>query len=87
MTVSQDNMRLIVSLMTVISALSLLLQTQVVLLLQIWQQHQPDLRVLKDIMTAQNSAHTRYCRVKLRYVFFLIQKVRRKNSYRCSGDT
>ena len=38
MTVSQDNMWLIVSLMTVISAPSLLLQTQVVLLFQIWQQ-------------------------------------------------
>ena len=37
--VSQDNVWLIVSLMAVISASSLLLQTQVVFLFQIWQQH------------------------------------------------
>ena len=77
MTVSQDKMWLIVSLMTVISAPSLLLQTQVALLFQIWQQHQSNLNALKDAVTAQNSARTRYHRMKLRYVLFLIQKTRR----------
>ena len=77
MTVSQDNMWLIVSLMTVISAPSLLLQTQVVLLLQIWQRHQSNLSALKDAVTAQNSARTRYHRMKLRYMLFLVQKTRR----------
>ena len=77
MTVSQDNMWLIVSLMTVISAPSLLLQTQVVLLLQIWQRHQSNLSALKDTVTAQNSARTRYHRMKLRYMLFLVQKTRR----------
>ena len=48
MAVSQENMWLIVSLTTVISASNLLLQTQVVLLFQIWQQHQSNLRALKD---------------------------------------
>ena len=60
MAVSQDNMWLIVSLMTVIRAPSLLLQTQVALLFQIWQQHQSNLNALKDAVTAQNSARTRY---------------------------
>ena len=73
MAVSQDNMWLIVS------ASSLLLQTQVVLLFQIWQQHQSNLRALKDAVTAQNSARTRYRRMKLRYVLFLVQKARRIN--------
>ena len=77
MTVSQDKMWLIVSLMTVISAPSLLLQTQVALLFQIWQQHQSNLSTLKTAVTAQNSARTRYHRMKLRYVLFLIQKTRR----------
>ena len=77
MTVSQDKMWLIVSLMTVISAPSLLLQTQVALLFQIWQQHQSNLSTLKAAVTAQNSARTRYHRMKLRYVLFLIQKTRR----------
>ena len=79
MAVSQDNMWLIVSLTTVIIASSLLLQTQVVLLFQIWQQHQSNLRALKDAVTAQNSARTRYRRMKLRYVLFLVQKARRIN--------
>ena len=73
MAVSQDNMWLIVS------ASSLLLQTQVVLLFQIWQQHQSNLRALKDILTARNSARTRYRRMKLKYVLFLVQKARRIN--------
>ena len=77
MTVSQDNMWLIVSLMTVISAPSLLLQTQVVLQLQIWQRHQSNLSALKDAVTAENSARTRYHRMKLRYMLFLVQKTRR----------
>ena len=71
MAVSQDNMWLIVS------PSCLLLQTQVVLLFQIWQQHQSNLRALKDAVTARNSARTRYRRMKLRYVFFLVQKARR----------
>ena len=62
MAVSQDNMWLIVSLMAVISASGLLLQTQVVFLFQIWQQHQSNLRTLKDAVTARNSAPTRYRR-------------------------
>ena len=62
MAVSQDNMWLIVSLMAVISASSLLLQTQVVFLFQIWQQHQSNLRTLKDAVNARNSARTRYRR-------------------------
>ena len=73
MAVSQDNMWLIVS------ASSLLLQTQVVLLYQIWQQHQSNLRVLKDAVTARNSARTRYRRMKPRYVLFLVRKTRRIN--------
>ena len=73
MAFSQDNMWLIVS------ASSLLLQTQVVLLFQIWQKHQANLRALKDILTARNSARTRYRRMKLRYVLFLVQKARRIN--------
>ena len=76
---SQDNMWLIVSLMTVISASSLLFQTQVVLLFQIWQQHRSNLRALKDAATARNSVRTRYRRMKLRYVLFLVQKARRIN--------
>ena len=79
MVASQDNMWLIVSLTTVISASSLLLQTQAVLLLQIWQQQQSNLRALKDAVTARNSACTRYRRMKLRYVLFLVQKARRIN--------
>ena len=62
---------------SVISPPSLLLQTQVVLLFQIWQQHQSNLSALKDAVTAQNSAHTRYHRMKLRYVLFLVQKTGR----------
>ena len=77
MAVSQDNMWLIVSLTTVIIDFSLLPPTQVVLLFQIWQQHQSNLRALKDAVTAQNSARTRYRRMKLRYVLFLVQKARR----------
>ena len=73
MAVSQDNLWLIVSLMTVISPSSLL-QTQVVLLFQTWQQHQSNLHALKDAVTAGNSAHTQYCRMKLRYLLFLVQK-------------
>ena len=76
MVVSQDNMWSMVSLTTVISASSLLLQTQVVLLFQIWQQHQSNLRALKDAVTAGNSARTRYRRMKLRYVLLLVQKPR-----------
>ena len=79
MAVSQDSMWLIVSLTTVISASSLFLQTQVVLLFQIWQQYQSNLLALKDAATARNSARTRYRRMKLRYVLFLVQKVRRIN--------
>ena len=79
MAVSQDNMWLIVSLTTVIIDFSLLPPTQVVLLFQIWQQHQSNLRALKDAVTAQNSARTRYRRMKLRYVLFLVQKARRIN--------
>ena len=79
MAVSQENMWLIVSLTTVISASSLLLQTQVFLLFQIWQQHQSNLRALKDAVTARNSARTRYRRMKLRNVLFLVQKARRIN--------
>ena len=75
--VSQDNMWLIVSFTTVISASSLLFQTQVVLLFQIWQQHQSSLRAFKDAVTARNSARTRYRRMKLRYALFLVQKTRR----------
>ena len=70
MAASQDNMLLIVSLTTVISASSLLLQTQVVLLFQFWQQHQSNLRALKDAVAARNSARTRYRR--MRYVLFLV---------------
>ena len=55
MAVFQDNMWLIVSLTTVISASSLLLQTQVVLLFQIRQQHQSNLHALKDGVTARNT--------------------------------
>ena len=77
MTVFQDNMWLIVSLMAVTSPPSLLLQTQVVLLFQIWQQHQSNLSALKDAVTAQNSARTRYHKMKLRYVLFFIQKTGR----------
>ena len=73
MVVSQDNMWFIAS------TSSLLLQTQVALLFQIWQQHQSNLRALKDAVTAQNSARTRYRRMKLRYVLFLVQKARRIN--------
>ena len=65
--------------MTVISASSLLLQTEVVLLFQILQQQQSNLRALKDAVTARNSASTRYRRMKLKYVLFLVQKTRRKN--------
>ena len=72
-------MWLIVSIMTVISASSLLLQTEVVLLFQILQQQQSNLRALKDAVTARNSASTRYRRMKLKYVLFLVQKTRRKN--------
>ena len=79
MAVSQDNMWLIVSLMTVISASCLLLQTQVFLLFQIWQQHRSNLRALKDAVTPRNSARTRYRRMKMRYVLFLVQKARRIN--------
>ena len=79
MKVSQDNVWLIVSLMTVISASSLLLQTQVVLLFQIWQQHESNLRTLKDAVTARNIARTRYRRMKLRYLLLLIQKTRHIN--------
>ena len=79
MTVSQDNVRLIVSLTTVIiSASSLLLQTQVLFLFQIWQQHQSNLKALKDAVTAQNNAHTQCHRMKLRYVF-LVQKTQHIN--------
>ena len=73
MAVSQDNMWLI------ISASSLPLQTQVILVFQIWQQHQSNLRALKDAATARNSACTLYRRMKLRYVLFLAQKPRRIN--------
>ena len=79
MAVSQDNMWLIVSLTTVISASSLLLQTQVFLLFKIWQQHQSNLRTLKNAVTTRNSARTQYRRMKLRYVLFLFQKARRIN--------
>ena len=65
--------------MTVISASSLLLQTEVVLLFQILQPQQSNLRALKDAVTARNSASTRYRRMKLKYVLFLVQKTRRKN--------
>ena len=74
MAVSQHNMWLIVSLTTLISASSLLLQTQVILLFQIWQQHQSNLRLLKDAVTAQNSGRTRYRRMKLKYVLFSCSK-------------
>ena len=63
--------------MAVTSPPSLLLQTQVVLLFQIWQQHQSNLSALKDAVTAQNSARTRYHKMKLRYVLFFIQKTGR----------
>ena len=69
----------IVSLMTVISTSSLLFQTQVVSLFQVWQQRQSNLRALKDAATARNSVRTRYRRMKLRYVLFLVQKARRIN--------
>ena len=74
MVVSQDNMWLVVSLMTAISVSSLLLQTQtqLVLLYQIWKQHQSNLRALKDAVIASNSARTRYRRIKLRYELFFI---------------
>ena len=52
MAVSQGNMWLIVSLTTVISTSSLIFQTQVFFLFQIWQQHQSNLRALKDIVAA-----------------------------------
>ena len=78
----------IVSLVTVISASSLLLQTQIILLFQIWQQHQSNRRALKDAVTVGNNARTRYRMMKLRFVFFLlVQKARRKNSYKRIGDT
>ena len=64
----------IVSLVTVISASSLFLQTQVVLLFQIWQQHQSNLHALEDAVTAGNNARTSYRRMKLRFLFFLAQK-------------
>ena len=79
MAISQDNIWLIVFLMTVISAWSLLLQRQVVLLFQIWQQHQLNLRALKKTVTTWDSTRTPYRRMKLRYVLFLVQKARRKN--------
>ena len=79
MAVSQDNMWLIVSLTTVIIASSLLLQTKIVLLFKIWQQHQANLLVLKNAVAARNSASTRYRKMKLRYVLFLVQKARRIN--------
>ena len=75
MAVSQNNMWLMVSLMVVISASSLLFQTQVVLMFQIWQQHRSNLRGLKDAVTAPNSTCTRYHRMELRYMLFLVQKV------------
>ena len=65
--------------MTVISTSSLLFQTQVVSLFQVWQQRQSNLRALKDAATARNSVRTRYRRMKLRYVLFLVQKARRIN--------
>ena len=65
--------------MTVISTSSLLFQTQVVSLFQVWQQRQSNLRALKDAVTARNSVRTRYRRMKLRYVLFLVQKARRIN--------
>ena len=76
MAVSQDNMWLIVSLTTVIIASNLLLQTQIVLLFQIWQHHQSGLLPLKDVVTSRNSAHSQYRRMRLRHVLFLIQKAR-----------
>ena len=48
----------IVSLVTAISASSLFLQTQVVLLFQIWQQHQSNLHASEDAVTAGNNART-----------------------------
>ena len=48
----------IVSLVTVISVSSLFLQTQVVSLFQIWQQHQSNLHALKDAVTAGNNARS-----------------------------
>ena len=57
MAVPQDNVWLIVSLTTVIIASSLLLQTKVVLLFQIWQQHQSNLRALKSAVTARSAVH------------------------------
>ena len=66
------------------STSSLLLQTQVALLFQIWQQHQSNLGALKDAVTAQNNAQTRYGRMKLSYVLFLIQKEQGRNiSFDC----
>ena len=58
MAVSQDNRWLIAYLMTAISASSLLLQAQVVLLFQIRQQHQSNICALKDVVAAQSSACT-----------------------------
>ena len=79
MVVSQGNMWLIVSLTTVINTSSIIFQTQVFFLFQMWQQYQSNLRAVKDIVAARNSARIRYRRMKLSYVLFLVQKVRRIN--------
>ena len=79
MAVSQGNMWLIVSLTTVINTSSIIFQTQVFFLFQMWQQYQSNLRAVKDIVAARNSARIRYRRMKLSYVLFLVQKARRIN--------
>ena len=58
MLVSQDNMWLIVFLTTVISTSSLIFQTQVFWLFKISQQHQSNLRALKDDVAARNVLDT-----------------------------
>ena len=79
MAVSQGNMWLIVSLTTVINTSSIIFQTQVFFLFQMWQQYQSNLRAVKDIVAARNSARIRYRRMKLSYILFLVQKARRIN--------
>ena len=81
MAVSQGNMWLIVSLTTVINTSSIIFQTQVFFLFQMWQQYQSNLLAVKDIVAARNSARIRYRRMKLSYVLFLVQKARRINRY------
>ena len=61
------------------SVSSLLIQTQAVLLLQIWRQHQSNLSALEDAAITKNSARARYRRMQLRYVQFLAQEPRHKN--------